>query len=102
MSAQQAPQAHPRMPDPDEQILAGIESLAPSGVIDHTPLGRLAGLDQDTYLTYRALWQLLTDPGGFGPAEWSARVGDLTEALTALHSQTMQAHEAMLAAPNWW
>lgn len=74
----------------------------PTGVIDDTPAGRLVALDRDTWLVYRELHRLLSDPPDVDPEMWVAMVHDQAGLLCDLHARTVEAYEAEFARRMGW
>lgn len=73
----------------DDSIHDGIESMRPTDPIDETPRGRLAGIQQDTYLTYREMYDLLTKPPvELDPDAYTERLHDLAGTLSDLHRRS--------------
>lgn len=92
----------PRMPDPNGHIRDSIADLEPAGTIDDTPAGRLVALDRDTWLTYREMYRLLTDPPDVDPQAWVALMHDQAGLLCDPHARAVEAYEAELARRMGW
>lgn len=87
------------MADDDGVIRKTIAALAPDHVADETPQGRLAGIDRDTWLTYREMYQLLTgELPAVSPAVYEQSLRDLADRLVDLHKRAEQAFEEIMEA----
>lgn len=76
-----------------------VDGLAAEQVVDETPHGRLAGMDQDTGLVIREMYQLLTGLlTAVSPAVYAQALQDLAGQLVDLHKRTEHAYEEIMEA----
>lgn len=84
----------PRLVD-DGFLKAAIGTLRPREIVDETPQGRMAGIDEDTWRVYTEMYELLTgDVTAIDPAAYEERLRDLTETLSDLHKRGEQGFTA--------
>ncbi len=80
----------PRLDD-DGSIEEGIAALRPTMVVDETPHGRLAGINQDTWRVYTEMYDLLTGHvTASSTAAYEEHLRDLTTTLSDLHKRGEQ------------
>lgn len=84
----------PWMADADSSIAAGIDNLRPTRPVDETPTGRLTGIEQDTWHTYREIHALLTGQVLMASREaYEQRLADCLAALIDLGKRTDNAYQ---------
>lgn len=85
----------PLLTDPDGVLAVDIEELRPSRVADETTVGRITGIDHDTWSVYGEMYQLLTGAVACpDEGEYVAQLQDLAGMLVDLHRRTEQVSEA--------
>lgn len=89
----------PRLNDDDGALLAGIESLRPTGPGGDGPLGRLRAIEEDTWWVHVEMHALLTgDVSGMTPEAYTDELKDWANLLADLHKKRVAAFEAVMAA----
>jgi hypothetical protein len=83
--------------DPNVEFRAQIANLCPERGMDHTPAGRMAALDMETFLVYADLYDLLSRPPDDRVA-FEQQAHDLMGELIDLHKRTERAYAAWDAA----
>jgi hypothetical protein len=82
-----------------DALLGDIEELRPVGVVDESPLGRCAAVDQDTWWVLVEMHALLLEgPGALGEREWVAQLQDFAETLVGVHRKGERAFDAAWCA----